>query len=99
MLLRLKRALTLGSTYFVKLFLEGGEVAIVEAKVLRLLDADETNGECKAALKFTSISLEDARFPARFSLALTPFLELVLELATGARQDCEMRIYHHATRR
>ena len=44
----------------VKLFLEGGEVAIVEAKVLRLLDADETNGECKAALKFTSISLEDA---------------------------------------
>ena len=67
MLLRLKRALTLGSTYFVKLFLEGGEVAIVEAKVLRLLDGkvalrapDETNGECKAALKFTSISLEDA---------------------------------------
>ncbi len=60
MLLRLKRALTPGSTYFVKLFLEGGEVAIVEAKVLRLLDADKTNGECKAAFKFTSVSLDDA---------------------------------------
>lgn len=55
MLLRLKRALTPGSTYFVKLFLDGGEVAIVEAKVLRLLDADE---ECEAALK--SIGSDDA---------------------------------------
>ncbi len=57
MLLRLKRALTPGSTYFVKLFLEGDEIAIVEAKVLRLLHADD---ECEAALKFTSISLDDA---------------------------------------
>jgi len=57
MLLRLKRALTPGSTYFVKLFLDGGEVAIVEAKVLRLLDVDE---ECEAALKFTSIGSDDA---------------------------------------
>ena len=56
MLLRLKRTLTPGSTYFVKLFLDN-EVAIVEARVLRLLHADDA---CEAALQFTSISPDDA---------------------------------------
>ena len=57
MLMRLTRALTPGSTYFVKLFLGDGEIAIVEAKVLRLCHSDE---ECEAALKFTSVSVDDA---------------------------------------
>lgn len=63
MLLRLRRALTPGSSYVVKLFLEE-QVAIVEARVVRLSDAasegpDEP--ECLAALQFTSVSSSDAR--------------------------------------
>ncbi len=65
MLLRLKRALTPGSSYVVKLFLEE-QIAIVEARVVRLYklsqavseDADEA--ECFAALQFTSVPASDA---------------------------------------
>ena len=58
MLLRLKRDLTLGSTYLVKLFLEE-KVAIVEARVLRLTHA-ASEDECVAALQFTSVPAHDA---------------------------------------
>jgi c-di-GMP-binding flagellar brake protein YcgR len=56
MLLRLKRALTPGSSYVVKLFLEE-QIAIVEARVVRLT---EENAECLAALQFTSVPTSDA---------------------------------------
>ena len=60
MLLRLKRFLTPGSTYVVKLFLEE-KVAIVEARVVRLSEAvTEGERDCLAALQFTSVPLSDA---------------------------------------
>jgi hypothetical protein len=62
MLLRLKRALTHGSTYVVKLFLEE-QIAIVEARVVRLSEAvsdEQMEAECLAALQFTSIPTSDA---------------------------------------
>lgn len=60
MLLRLKRFLTPGSTYVVKLFLEE-KVAIVEARVVRLSEAiSEGERDCLAALQFTSVPLSDA---------------------------------------
>ena len=65
MLLRLKRNLTPGSSYVVKLFLEE-RVAIVEARVVRLtkrpLVTTEPRDEadCFAALEFTSVSTSDA---------------------------------------
>lgn len=60
MLLRLKRVLTPGSTYVVKLFLEQ-EVAIVEARVVRLSEQLEADRDCFAALQFTSVPHSDAR--------------------------------------
>jgi hypothetical protein len=63
MLLRLRRALTPGSSYVVKLFL-GEQVAIVEARVVRLsptVAEGEGEPECFAALRFTSVSTSDAR--------------------------------------
>ncbi len=60
MLLRLKRLLTPGSTYVVKLFLEE-KVAIVEARVVRLSEvASEAEQDCLAALQFTSVPPSDA---------------------------------------
>jgi hypothetical protein len=60
MLLRLKRLLTPGSTYVVKLFLEE-KVAIVEARVVRLSEVvSEREQDCLAALQFTSVPLSDA---------------------------------------
>ena len=62
MLLRLKRALTPGSTYVVKLFLEE-QIAIVEARVVRLSRAvseEQDEEECFAALQFTSVPTSDA---------------------------------------
>ncbi len=65
MLLRLKRALTPGSSYVVKLFLEE-QVAIVEARVVRLyklsqaVSEGQDEAECFAALQFTSVSTSDA---------------------------------------
>jgi c-di-GMP-binding flagellar brake protein YcgR len=56
MLLRLKRALTPGSNYVVKLFLEE-QIAIVEARVVRMFRED---AECFAALQFTSVPVSDA---------------------------------------
>lgn len=68
MLLRLKRNLTPGSSYVVKLFLED-QVAIVEARVVRLsqsmaqprdLPDAPDEPECFAALQFTSVPTIDA---------------------------------------
>ncbi len=65
MLLRLKRALTPGSSYVVKLFLEE-QVAIVEARVVRLyklsqaVSEEQDEAECFAALQFTSVPTSDA---------------------------------------
>ena len=60
MLLRLKRLLTPGSTYVVKLFLEE-RVAIVEARVVRLSEAVPEEGQdCLAALQFTAVPASDA---------------------------------------
>ena len=69
MLLRLRRSLTPGSSYVVKLFLEE-QVAIVEARVVRLSPTvsegqgekgQQDEPECFAALQFTSVSTSDAR--------------------------------------
>lgn len=62
MLLRLRRELTPGSSYVVKLLLEE-QTAIVEARVVRLFQAasEGPDGpECFAALQFTSVSTSDA---------------------------------------
>ena len=65
MLLRLKRDLTPGSSYVVKLFLEE-QVAIVEARVVRLyklsqaVSEEQDEAECFAALQFTSVPISDA---------------------------------------
>ncbi|GMR24351.1 MAG: hypothetical protein BMS9Abin37_2882 [Acidobacteriota bacterium] len=62
MLLRLRRDLTPGSSYVVKLFLEE-QIAIVEARVVRLSPAaseEQGEPECFAALQFTSVSASDA---------------------------------------
>ena len=62
MLLRLRRVLTPGSSYVVKLFLEE-RIAIVEARVVRLSQAvseEQDEQECFAALQFTSVSISDA---------------------------------------
>jgi hypothetical protein len=55
LLLRLKRALTPGSSYFLKLFLEN-EIAVVEARVVRLVAREE---ECLAGMEFVRISRRD----------------------------------------
>ena len=55
LLLRLKRALTPGSSYILKLYL-GNEVAVVEARVVRLLTGTE---ECLAGLEFLQVSPRD----------------------------------------
>ena len=66
MLLRLRRTLSPGSSYVVKLFLEE-QVAIVEARVVRLSptvsegQGEQGEPECFAALQFTSVSTSDAR--------------------------------------
>ena len=58
MLLRLTRALTPGSSYLIKLFLED-HVAIVEARVVRTAESMSPD-ERLAALQFTSVSAADA---------------------------------------
>lgn len=55
LLLRLKRMLTPGSSYFLKLFL-GNEIAVVEARVVRLVARDE---EYLAGMEFVRISRQD----------------------------------------
>ena len=59
MLLRLRRTLTPGSSYFVKLLLEE-RVAIVEARVVRTVVSDGQDAECLAGLQFTSVAPDDA---------------------------------------
>lgn len=58
MMMRLKKKLTPGSTYVVKLFLED-EVAIVEARVVRAV-VGENDQECDVGLQFTSVPIDDA---------------------------------------
>ncbi len=62
MLLRLKRSLTPGSSYVVKLFLEE-QIAIVEARQVRLsqvVSEEQDEAECLVALQFTSAATRDA---------------------------------------
>lgn len=64
MLLRLRRLLTPGSSYFVKLFLADA-VAVVEARVVRL-DGDGNEGECLAGMEFLSMSAVDQAVLRRY---------------------------------
>lgn len=56
LLMRLRRALTPGSSYILKLFLDD-YVAVVEARVVRLADSGE---ECYAGMEFMGMSMDDA---------------------------------------
>jgi c-di-GMP-binding flagellar brake protein YcgR len=56
MLLRLRRILTPGSAYLIKLLFDN-ELAVVQARVVRVGRADE---DCLAGLEFLSMSEEDA---------------------------------------
>jgi len=56
MLLRLRRLLTPGSAYLIKLLFEK-EFAVVQARVVRVDRADE---DCLAGMEFVSMSDEDA---------------------------------------
>ena len=56
MLLRLRRILTPGSAYLIKLLFEN-QLAVVQARVVRVDRADE---DCLAAMEFLSMSEEDA---------------------------------------
>jgi len=58
MLMRLKRDLTPGSTFVVKLILED-KVAVVEARVVRAVEANEDE-ECDVGFQFTSVPTDDA---------------------------------------
>lgn len=64
LLMRLKRELTPGSTYVVKLLLDE-QVAIVEGRVVRTSEANDDR-ECYVALQFTSVPTEDAARLRRF---------------------------------
>jgi c-di-GMP-binding flagellar brake protein YcgR len=56
MLLRLRRLLTPGSAYLIKLLFEG-QHAVVEARVVRVDRAEE---DCLAGMEFLSMSEQDA---------------------------------------
>jgi c-di-GMP-binding flagellar brake protein YcgR len=56
MLLRMRRLLTPGSAYVIKLLFEN-QLAVVEARVVRVGRADE---DCLAGMEFLSMSVEDA---------------------------------------
>ena len=58
MLLRLRRMMTPGSSYFVKILL-GDTVAVVEARVVRIEPGGDEE-DCLAGLEFLSMSNEDA---------------------------------------
>lgn len=62
---RLKRVLTPGFSYFVKLFLEDGPVTVVQARVVRLI---ENRDEYVLGMEFCGVSQEDRA-------ALTSFLK------------------------
>ena len=55
LLVRLRKVLTPGSSYFIKLFL-GNEIAVVEARVVRLESRED---EHMAGMEFLRISRED----------------------------------------
>jgi hypothetical protein len=55
LLIRLRRILTPGSSYFLKLFL-GNEIAVVEARVVRLVAQEN---DYMAGMEFLRISRED----------------------------------------
>ena len=56
MLLRLRRVLTPGSAYLIKLLFEQ-QSAVVEARVVRV---DRTEEDCLAGMEFLSMSVDDA---------------------------------------
>ncbi len=56
MLLRLRRLLTPGSAYLIKLLFDN-QLAVVQARVVRVKRADE---DCLAGMEFLSMSEEDA---------------------------------------
>lgn len=56
MLLRLRRLLTPGSAYVIKLLFEN-QLAVVQARVVRV---DQTDEDCLAGMEFVSMSDEDA---------------------------------------
>jgi c-di-GMP-binding flagellar brake protein YcgR len=56
MLIRLRRLLTPGSAYVIKLLFEN-QLAVVQARVVRVGRADE---DCLAGMEFLSMSVEDA---------------------------------------
>jgi c-di-GMP-binding flagellar brake protein YcgR len=56
MLLRLRRVLTPGSAYLIKLLFEG-QLVVVQARVVRVGQSEE---DCLAGLEFLSMSEEDA---------------------------------------
>jgi c-di-GMP-binding flagellar brake protein YcgR len=56
MLMRLRRNLTPGSAYLIKLLLER-DLAVVEARVVRVESFEE---DCLAGVEFLSMSVEDA---------------------------------------
>ena len=56
MLLRLRRLLTPGSAYLIKLLFEN-QLAVVQARVVRVDRADQ---DCLAGMEFVSMSEEDA---------------------------------------
>lgn len=56
MLLRLRRLLTPGSAYVIKLLFEK-QLAVVQARVVRV---DRTEEDCLAGMEFVSMSDEDA---------------------------------------
>ncbi len=55
LLLRVRKALTPGSSYFLKLLFDG-QVAVVEARVVRLLTR---NDDCLAGMEFVRLSSRD----------------------------------------
>jgi len=62
LLMRLRRGLTPGSSYILKILLDG-HIVVVEARVVRLAELDE---ECFAAMEFVGMSTEDAALVRRY---------------------------------
>ena len=61
-LLRLKWMLNMGSSYFLKLFLDG-KVAVVEARVVRLVTRSE---DCLVGMEFLRVAPQDRKTLQRF---------------------------------
>lgn len=62
LLMRLRRGLNPGSSYILKVFLDG-QVLVVEARVVRVARLDD---ECFAGMEFLGMSAEDAALVRRY---------------------------------